>query len=67
MEHIAPVVHIGDIPFDLAAILMIIITSAVVMILASLAVRNLSVDKPGKLQNFVEIFRRQYREHRGRL
>ncbi len=54
MEHIAPIVHIRGIPFDLAAIFMIIITSALVMILASLSVRKLSVDKPGKLQNFME-------------
>jgi F-type H+-transporting ATPase subunit a len=54
MEHIAPVVHIGGIKFDLAAILMIVLTSLIVMILASLSVRKLSVDKPGKLQNFME-------------
>lgn len=54
MEHIAPVVHIGGIKFDLAAILMIVITTLIVMILASLSVRKLSVEKPGKLQNFME-------------
>ncbi|KIL36641.1 ATP synthase F0 subunit A [Cohnella kolymensis] len=54
MDHLAPKVHIGGITFDLAAILMIVITTAIVMILASMATRNLSVDKPGKLQNFME-------------
>jgi F-type H+-transporting ATPase subunit a len=54
MEHLAPIVHIGGIKFDLAAILMIIVTSALVMILASLSVRRLSVERPGKLQNFME-------------
>jgi F-type H+-transporting ATPase subunit a len=54
MEHLAPIVHIGGIKFDLAAILMIILTSLIVIILASVSVRKLSVDKPGKLQNFME-------------
>jgi F-type H+-transporting ATPase subunit a len=54
MENLAPIVHIGGIKFDLAAILMIVVTSVIAMILASLSVRKLSVDKPGKLQNFME-------------
>jgi F-type H+-transporting ATPase subunit a len=54
MEHIAPIVHIGGIKFDLAAISMIVLTSLIVMIVASLSVRRLSIDKPGKLQNFME-------------
>jgi F-type H+-transporting ATPase subunit a len=54
MEHIAPIVYIGGIKFDLAAISMIVLTSLIVMILASLSVRRLSIDKPGKLQNFME-------------
>jgi F-type H+-transporting ATPase subunit a len=54
MEHLSPIIHIGGIPFDLAAIIMIILTTIIVMVLASLSVRRLSVDKPGKLQNFLE-------------
>ncbi|TJY41883.1 F0F1 ATP synthase subunit A [Cohnella pontilimi] len=54
MEHLAPVIEVGGIKFDLAGIFMIVLTSLVVFILARLAVRNLSVDNPGKLQNFLE-------------
>lgn len=54
MEHLAPIVHIGGIRFDLAAIIMIVVTSIAALILCTLAVRNLSVDNPGKLQNFLE-------------
>lgn len=39
---------------DLSALLMIFVTSAIVFILCKLAVRNLSVENPGKLQNFME-------------
>lgn len=39
---------------DLAALFMIVLSSLIVFILCRLAVRNLSVDKPGKLQNFLE-------------
>lgn len=54
MEHLAPVININGFRLDLAAVLMIVISSVVVFILARLAVRNLSVDNPGKLQNFLE-------------
>lgn len=54
MEHLAPIIEIGGIEFDLAAIMMVVISSLIVFILARLAVRNLSVENPGKLQNFLE-------------
>lgn len=49
-----PIIKIFGIEFDLSAILMVFISSVVVFILARLAVRNLSVENPGKLQNFLE-------------
>ncbi|RED57689.1 F-type H+-transporting ATPase subunit a [Cohnella lupini] len=54
MEHLVPLIEIGGIEFDLAAIMMVVLSSLVVFILARLAVRNLSVENPGKLQNFME-------------
>jgi F-type H+-transporting ATPase subunit a len=54
MDHIFPTVHLAGIKFDLAAIYMIIITSVIVFVLARLAVRNLSVTNPTKMQNFME-------------
>jgi F-type H+-transporting ATPase subunit a len=52
--HTSPVIEIGGIPFDLAAIAMIILTSIVVIILGTLGSRKLSVENPGKMQNFME-------------
>lgn len=54
MEHIAPIVHKWGIEFDLAAIFMIILTSIIVLALGLLAVRGASVEKPTKMQNFLE-------------
>ncbi|MFC4303514.1 F0F1 ATP synthase subunit A [Cohnella boryungensis] len=54
MDHLVPIIKIFGIEFDLSAILMVFISSVVVFILARLAVRNLSVENPGKLQNFLE-------------
>lgn len=56
MEHLVPEVHLFDGAFrlDLAALTMIILSSLIVFVLCRLAVRNLSVENPGKLQNFLE-------------
>jgi F-type H+-transporting ATPase subunit a len=54
MDHVFPQVDLGGIRFDLAAIMMIVITSIIVFVLARLAVRNASVTNPTKLQNFME-------------
>ncbi|MBP3964841.1 F0F1 ATP synthase subunit A [Paenibacillus lignilyticus] len=54
MDHIFPEVNLGGIRFDLAAIIMIVITSIIVFIIAKLAVRNASVTNPTKMQNFLE-------------
>lgn len=40
--------------FDLSAIIAIVVTMIIVLVLARLAVRNLSVENPGKMQNFME-------------
>lgn len=52
--HEAPIIHVAGLSFDLASIAMIVLTTIIVMIIASLGVRRLSVDNPGKMQNFVE-------------
>ncbi len=54
MDHLVPIIKIFGIEFDLAAILMVVLSSIIVFVLARLAVRNLSVENPGKLQNFLE-------------
>ncbi|MDQ6420973.1 F0F1 ATP synthase subunit A [Paenibacillus sp. LHD-117] len=52
--HEFPIIPIGDFRIDLSTWATIIITMIITFVLARLAVRNLSVDKPSKLQNFME-------------
>jgi len=52
--HLFPIVEMMGMKFDLSAIIAIIVTMVVILILARLAVRNLSVENPGKMQNFLE-------------
>jgi len=52
--HLFPIVEFMGIRFDLSAIIAIVVTSIIVFVLARLSVRNLSVENPGKLQNFME-------------
>lgn len=52
--HSSPILHIAGLNLDLSVIAMIIVTCIVVMILGILGARNLSVEKPGKMQNFLE-------------
>lgn len=52
--HEAPIIHLGGIPFDLSIIIMLVVSCLVVFLIAKLATRNLSVENPGKLQNFME-------------
>ncbi|RUS49165.1 F0F1 ATP synthase subunit A [Cohnella sp. AR92] len=54
MEHIAPIVIIGGQKVDLSAIIMMVVTSIIVFVLARLSIRKMSVENPGKLQNFME-------------
>ncbi|MBE9916753.1 F0F1 ATP synthase subunit A [Paenibacillus donghaensis] len=52
--HKSPIIELGGIEFDLSIILMLIVTCIIVFVIAKLATRNLSVENPGKMQNFME-------------
>ncbi|CAM2822256.1 MULTISPECIES: F0F1 ATP synthase subunit A [Paenibacillus] len=52
--HEAPIIMLGGFRLDLSVLLMLVVTGALVFIFAVLATRRLSVENPGKLQNFME-------------
>ncbi|QAY68571.1 F0F1 ATP synthase subunit A [Paenibacillus protaetiae] len=52
--HEFPVWQVGGLQIDISTFVAITISAIVTFIIARLAVRNLSVDKPSKLQNFME-------------
>lgn len=52
--HKFPVLEIGGLNIDISTFLAIIISCIIVFVLSKLSVRNLSVDNPSKLQNFME-------------
>jgi F-type H+-transporting ATPase subunit a len=52
--HEFPILELGGLNIDLSTFITITVTFLIVLILALLSVRNLSVDKPSKLQNFME-------------
>ncbi|MEF3305112.1 F0F1 ATP synthase subunit A [Paenibacillus sp. GYB003] len=52
--HDFPVLEIGPLNIDISTFLAIIVTFVIVFVMARLAVRNLSVDNPSKMQNFME-------------
>lgn len=52
--HAFPIFELGGIEFDLSSIIAILVTFLIVTVLALLSVRNLSLNNPGKLQNFME-------------
>lgn len=52
--HEFPIIEVGGFRVDIAALIAITITSIIVFVLVMLSVRKLSVDKPSKLQNFME-------------
>lgn len=52
--HDSPIIQIGGFNIDLSAVIMLTVTCVIVFVLARLAVRNLSVENPSKLQNFME-------------
>jgi len=52
--HDFPIWKVGALDIDLSTFLAITVTFIAVFILARLAVRNLSVDNPSKMQNFME-------------
>ncbi|MGM1049154.1 MAG: F0F1 ATP synthase subunit A [Bacillota bacterium] len=52
--HESPIIKLGGFDLDLSAVLMLLVTGIIVFVLARLSVRNLSVENPSKLQNFME-------------
>lgn len=52
--HEFPVWQIGGLQIDISTFAAITISAIITFIIARLAVRNLSVDKPSKIQNFME-------------
>ncbi|GIP40936.1 ATP synthase subunit a [Paenibacillus sp. J31TS4] len=52
--HEYPIWEVGPFNIDLSTFLGIIVSFVVVFVLARLAVRNLSVDNPSRMQNFME-------------
>ncbi|MGF7049056.1 F-type H+-transporting ATPase subunit a [Paenibacillus sp. DS2015] len=52
--HDIPIINVGGLNLDLSAIIMLLVTVTIVFVLVKLCVRNLSVENPSKLQNFME-------------
>lgn len=52
--HKSPVIEIAGLHIDLSIVIMLLVTCVIVFVLARLAVRNLSVERPSKMQNFLE-------------
>ena len=52
--HESVIVEIGGIPIDVTSIFMITLTCVIVYVIARLGTKALSVDRPGKMQNFLE-------------
>jgi F-type H+-transporting ATPase subunit a len=52
--HDFPVLEIGSLNIDISSFLAITVSFIIVLVLALTATRNLSVDNPSKLQNFME-------------
>ncbi|WP_138495835.1 F0F1 ATP synthase subunit A [Paenibacillus pinistramenti] len=54
MMHKSPIIEWHGLNIDLSVVLMLVVSCLVVFLLAFIATRNLSVENPGKLQNFIE-------------
>jgi F-type H+-transporting ATPase subunit a len=52
--HQSPIVNWFGVNFDLSSLIMITVTSIIVYIIASVATSKLSINNPGKMQNFME-------------
>jgi len=52
--HEFPVLEVGGLHIDISTFLAITVSAIITFVLARLAVRNLSVENPSKLQNFLE-------------
>ncbi|MNC13263.1 ATP synthase subunit a [compost metagenome] len=47
-------IEVAGLRIDLSIVLMLLVTCTIVFVIARLATRNLSVENPGKMQNFME-------------
>lgn len=54
MTSLAPVINVYGFNIDLSVVITVTLTCIIVFVIAKLATRNLSVDNPGKMQNFLE-------------
>ncbi|WP_054025463.1 F0F1 ATP synthase subunit A [Bacillus sp. FJAT-28004] len=52
--HVFPVIPLGPFNIDLSTLIALVVSVIVTFLIAKLAVRNLSVDNPSKMQNFME-------------
>ncbi|MDP5276822.1 F0F1 ATP synthase subunit A [Chengkuizengella axinellae] len=52
--HDSPTIYVFGLSVDLSNVLMIVVASVIVFVLAVIGTRKLSVENPGKLQNFME-------------
>ncbi|WP_059050062.1 F0F1 ATP synthase subunit A [Paenibacillus senegalimassiliensis] len=52
--HDAPIINLGGFNLDLSAVLMLLVTMGIVFLVCRLAVANVSVENPTKMQNFME-------------
>ncbi|GGN93353.1 F0F1 ATP synthase subunit A [Saccharibacillus kuerlensis] len=52
--HDAPVINLGGFNLDLSAIIMLLVTCVITFALVKLSIRNLSVENPSRIQNFME-------------
>ncbi|AZK45866.1 F0F1 ATP synthase subunit A [Paenibacillus lentus] len=52
--HDAPIIMLGGFHLDLSAVMMLLVTMLIVFVICRLAVANLSVENPSKMQNFME-------------
>ncbi|MDQ0061962.1 F0F1 ATP synthase subunit A [Paenibacillus harenae] len=52
--HEFPVVQLGPLNIDISTVIALFVSVVITMLVARLAVRNLSVTNPGKMQNFLE-------------
>lgn len=52
--HDFPTLEVGGLTIDISTVISIVVTAVIVFVLARLATRNLSVERPSKLQNFME-------------
>ncbi|GGH32720.1 F0F1 ATP synthase subunit A [Paenibacillus segetis] len=52
--HDAPIIMLGGFHLDISAVVMLLVSMLIVFVMCRLAVANLSVENPSKMQNFME-------------